>query len=207
MVFRRARNMRQFYFDIRYPVLDNPMFAIRISNYNQSMSKTRLDLLLVERGLAESRAKAQALIMAGQVRVDGQVVIKPATSFDLSAKLHLERGPRFVSRGGEKLDAALETFGLDVDGLLCADGGASTGGFTDCLLQRGAARVFAIDVTVDQLDWKLRQDKRVTTVECNARYLKADHIAERPSRVTMDVSFISVTKILPAVVPVAAAGA
>ncbi len=110
------------------------------------MPKTRLDLLLVERGLAELRAKAQALIMAGQVRVQGQVVIKPATSVDPASQLEVEQGPRFVSRGGEKLEAAMEAFGLDVNGLVCADVGASTGGFTDCLLQHGAARVYAIDV-------------------------------------------------------------
>src|SRR5512147_2640401 len=110
------------------------------TNYNVGMAKTRLDVLLVERGLAESRAKAQALIMAGEVRVDGQVTIKPATAVDHAARVEVERGPRFVSRGGEKLDAALESFGIDVRQRICADAGASTGGFTDCLLQRGAQR-------------------------------------------------------------------
>jgi 23S rRNA (cytidine1920-2'-O)/16S rRNA (cytidine1409-2'-O)-methyltransferase len=162
------------------------------------MTKTRLDLLLVERGLAETRAKAQALIMAGQVRVEGQVVIKPATSFVPSAKLDLERGPRFASRGGEKLDAALETFGLDVNGLICADVGASTGGFTDCLLQRGAARVYAIDVGKGILHWKLRNDPRVILMEeTNARYV--DSLPEKISLVTIDASFISLKVLLPVI--------
>jgi len=162
------------------------------------MSKTRLDLLLVERGLAESRTKAQALIMAGQVRVNGQVVIKPATSFDLSVKLDLERGPRFVSRGGEKLDAALETFGLDVNSLICADVGASTGGFTDCLLQRGAARIYAIDVGKGILHWKLRNDPRLIIMEeTNARYVES--LPEKVSFVTIDASFISLKILLPVI--------
>ena len=162
------------------------------------MSKTRLDLLLVERGLAESRTKAQALIMAGQVRVNGQVVIKPATSFDLSVKLDLERGPRFVSRGGEKLDAALETFGLDVNGLICADVGASTGGFTDCLLQRGAARIYAIDVGKGILHWKLRNDPRLIIMEeTNARYVES--LPEKVSFVTIDASFISLKILFPVI--------
>src|SRR5262245_24923260 len=110
------------------------------------MTKVRLDVLLVERGLAESRAKAQALIMAGQVRVAGQTTLKPATAIPADSMLTVDSGPRFVSRGGEKLDAALNAFGIDVSGLICADVGASTGGFTDCLLQRGAAKVYAIDV-------------------------------------------------------------
>ena len=110
------------------------------------MPKNRLDVLLVERGLAESRAKAQALIMAGQVRINDQVTLKPATAVDSKSTLTVDAGPRFVSRGGEKLDAALEAFAMDVKDLVCADVGASTGGFTDCLLQRGAAKVYAIDV-------------------------------------------------------------
>jgi len=162
------------------------------------MSKTRLDLLLVERGLAESRAKAQALIMAGQVRVQGQVVIKPATSIDPSAQLEVEQGPRFVSRGGEKLDAALEAFGLDVNGLVCADVGASTGGFTDCLLQRGAAKVYAIDVGKGILHWKLRNDRRIIIMEeTNARYVES--LPEQVSLVTIDASFISLKILLPVI--------
>jgi 23S rRNA (cytidine1920-2'-O)/16S rRNA (cytidine1409-2'-O)-methyltransferase len=162
------------------------------------MPKTRLDVLLVERGMAESRAKAQALIMAGQVRVQGQVVIKPATSFDPSALLELEQGPRFVSRGGDKLEAALEAFSLEVNGRVCADVGASTGGFTDCLLQHGAAKVYAIDVGKGILHWKLRNDARVVIMEkTNARYV--DSLPEPVSFVTVDASFISLRILLPIV--------
>src|SRR5574342_583014 len=135
------------------------------------MPKVRLDILLVERGLAESRAKAQALIMAGQVRVAGQVTLKPATALPADSALTVDSGPRFVSRGGEKLEAALAAFRLDVTGLVCADVGASTGGFTDCLLQHGAARVYALDVGKGILHWKLRKDPRVIVLEeTNARF-------------------------------------
>jgi 23S rRNA (cytidine1920-2'-O)/16S rRNA (cytidine1409-2'-O)-methyltransferase len=162
------------------------------------MPKVRLDLLLVERGLAESRAKAQALIMAGQVRVADQVALKPATAVDASAALTVVSGPRFVSRGGEKLSAALEAFGIDVTGCVCADVGASTGGFTDCLLQRGAAKVYAIDVGKGILHWKLRNDKRVVVMEeTNARFVES--LSERVSLVTMDTSFISVKILLPVI--------
>src|SRR5688500_5053879 len=125
------------------------------------MTKVRLDVLLVERGLAASRAKAQALVMAGQVRVAGQVMLKPATAVPGDADLSVDTGPRFVSRGGEKLEAALDAFALDISGVVCADVGASTGGFTDCLLQRGAAKIYAIDVGKGILHWKLRNDPRV----------------------------------------------
>ncbi|MFZ5818311.1 MAG: TlyA family RNA methyltransferase [Chloroflexota bacterium] len=162
------------------------------------MAKARLDLLLVERGLAESRAKAQALVMAGQVRVDGQVALKPATAVLADSTLTVDPGPRFVSRGGEKLDAALEAFGLAVDGLTCADVGASTGGFTDCLLQRGAVRVYAIDVGRGILHWKLRNDPRVIVMEeTNARYVES--LPERVDLVTIDASFISLKVLLPVV--------
>lgn len=162
------------------------------------MTKVRLDVLLVERGLAESRAKAQALIMAGQVRVGGQTALKPATAVDASALLTVDAGPRFVSRGGEKLDAALEAFALDVRGLVCADVGASTGGFTDCLLQRGAARVYAIDVGKGILHWKLRNDPRVVVMEeTNARYVES--LPQPVSLVTVDASFISLKLLLPVV--------
>src|SRR5574339_1074608 len=137
------------------------------------MPKVRLDMLLVERGLAESRAKAQALIMAGQVRVADQVILKSATAVQSDAILTVDSGPRFVSRGGEKLDAALEAFGIDVTGLTCADVGSSTGGFTDCMLQRGAAKVYAIDVGKGILHWKLRNDPRVVVMEeTNARFVE-----------------------------------
>ncbi len=129
------------------------------------MAKMRLDALVLERGLAETRAHAQALIMAGKIRINGEVELKPGTPVHTEARLALEQGPRFVSRGGEKLEAALTAFGLNVGGLVCADVGASTGGFTDCLLQRGAARVYAIDVGKGILHWKLRQDSRVVVME------------------------------------------
>jgi 23S rRNA (cytidine1920-2'-O)/16S rRNA (cytidine1409-2'-O)-methyltransferase len=162
------------------------------------MPKVRLDLLLVERGLAESRAKAQALVMAGQVRVDGQVEIKSSAQIAPEARLDLEMGPRFVSRGGEKLDAALMGFPVVVTGRVCADVGASTGGFTDCLLQHGAARVYTIDVGKGILHWKLRSDPRVVVMEeTNARYVES--LPEPPSLVTIDASFISLKILLPVV--------
>src|SRR5688572_9546298 len=162
------------------------------------MPKVRLDVLLVERGLAESRAKAQAMIMAGQVRVADQVLLKPATAISADSTLTVDSGPRFVSRGGEKLDAALEAFGIDVTGLVCADVGASTGGFTDCLLQRGAAKVYAIDVGKGILHWKLRNDTRVIVMEeTNARYVES--LPEQVSLVTVDASFISLKILLPVI--------
>jgi 23S rRNA (cytidine1920-2'-O)/16S rRNA (cytidine1409-2'-O)-methyltransferase len=160
--------------------------------------KVRLDVLLVERGLAESRAKAQALIMAGQVRVAGQTALKPATAIPSDSELSIDSGPRFVSRGGEKLDAALEAFAIDVSGLTCTDVGSSTGGFTDCLLQRGAARVYAIDVGKGILHWKLRNDPRVVVMEeTNARFVES--LPERIDFVTIDASFISLKILLPVV--------
>jgi 23S rRNA (cytidine1920-2'-O)/16S rRNA (cytidine1409-2'-O)-methyltransferase len=162
------------------------------------MAKVRLDVLLVERGLAESRAKAQALIMAGQVRVADQVTLKPATAVPADSVLTVEAGPRFVSRGGEKLEAALEAFAIDVRGRICADVGASTGGFTDCLLQRGAAKVYAIDVGKGILHWKLRSDLRVVVMEqTNARFLES--LPEQVFLVTVDASFISLKILLPVV--------
>ena len=138
------------------------------------MPKIRLDVLLMERGLAESRAKAHALVMAGQVRVNDQVALKPATAIDPKSTLTVDHGPRFVSRGGEKLDAALEAFAIDVKGLVCADVGASTGGFTDCMLQRGAEKVYAIDVGKGILHWKLRNYARVIVMEeTNARHVES----------------------------------
>jgi 23S rRNA (cytidine1920-2'-O)/16S rRNA (cytidine1409-2'-O)-methyltransferase len=162
------------------------------------MSNTRLDLLLVARGMVESRSLAQRLVMAGQVRVDGQVVLKPSTKVPGSARLEIDQGPPYVSRGGEKLAAALQAFKLDVDGRVCADVGASTGGFTDCLLQNGAARVYAIDVGKGILHWKLRQDRRVVVMEeINARYL--ERLPEPVQFVTIDASFISLNILLPVV--------
>jgi 23S rRNA (cytidine1920-2'-O)/16S rRNA (cytidine1409-2'-O)-methyltransferase len=162
------------------------------------MSKVRVDLLLVERGLAESRSQAQRLVMAGQVRVNGQVVAKSSVSIPPDAELTIDAGPKYVSRGGEKLAAALEVFDLHIQGQMCADVGASTGGFTDCLLQNGAKKVYAIDVGQGILHWKLRQDKRVVVMEnTNARYL--DALPEQIDIITIDASFISLKTLLPVV--------
>ncbi len=162
------------------------------------MSKVRLDVLLVERGLAESRAKAQALVMAGEVRVNGEVEYKPSAPVEASARLDLEAGPRFVSRGGEKLEAALAHFQVETAGRICADVGASTGGFTDCLLQHGAAKVYAIDVGKGLLHWKLRSDPRVVVMEeTNARFV--ERLPEPVSFVSMDASFISLKILLPTI--------
>ncbi len=160
------------------------------------MPKTRLDLLMMERGLADSRSLAQRLIMAGQVRVDGQVVYKPATTVSADSKLEVDTGPRFVSRGGEKLEAAFLAWPIDVTGCVCADVGASTGGFTDCLLQHGAAKVYAIDVGKGILHWKLRSDPRVVVMEeNNARFVES--LPEPVQWVVCDVSFISLKILLP----------
>ena len=161
--------------------------------------KERLDTLLVTAGLAESKEQAQRLILAGEVRVAGQVATKPGHKFAPEAELSVDARPRFVSRGGEKLEGAFAAFeGFDVAGRVCLDVGASTGGFTDCLLQHGAARVMAVDVGKGQLHWKLRQDARVHVMESfNARYLTAADLPERPARAVTDVSFISLRLILP----------
>lgn len=162
------------------------------------MPKIRLDVLLMERGLAESRAKAQALVMAGQVRVNDQVTLKPATAIDPKATLTVDSGPRYVSRGGEKLEGALNAFALDVNGLICVDVGSSTGGFTDCLLQHGAAKVYAIDVGKGILHWKLRNYSRVVVMEeTNARHVES--LPEPVSFVTVDASFISLKILLPVI--------
>jgi 23S rRNA (cytidine1920-2'-O)/16S rRNA (cytidine1409-2'-O)-methyltransferase len=169
--------------------------------------KARLDVLLVERGLAPSRERAQAMLLAGQVRVNGQKMEKPGSQVALEAQIEII-GPalRYASRGGLKLEGALEDFSVTPREKICLDVGSSTGGFTDCLLQHGARRVYAVDVTASQLDWKLRQDPRVTLVERNARYLRAEDVAEPAELVVVDVSFISVAKVLPAIVPLAAPG-
>jgi 23S rRNA (cytidine1920-2'-O)/16S rRNA (cytidine1409-2'-O)-methyltransferase len=162
--------------------------------------KTRLDRLVVERGLAESREKAQALIMAGEVRVDGQKASKPGQSVDDACALEVLARSPYVSRGGWKLAGALDHFAIDVTGAICLDTGSSTGGFTDVLLQRGAARVHAVDVGAGQLAWRLRTDPRVVLHEgINARLLEFEDIGEPIDLLTCDVSFISVTLILPAV--------
>jgi len=153
-------------------------------------TRVRLDQLLVQRSLAPSRERAQALILAGAVRVDGEVADRAAAPVSDDAAITVAQGPRFVSRGGEKLDAALDELGIDVAGMVSLDVGSSTGGFTDCLLQRGAARVYAIDVGKGQLDWKLRTDARVISREgVNAR--EGFELPERVDLVVADVSFIS----------------
>jgi 23S rRNA (cytidine1920-2'-O)/16S rRNA (cytidine1409-2'-O)-methyltransferase len=161
--------------------------------------KERLDVLLVQRGLAESRAKAQALVLAGAVRVGEERVDKPGTQVPLQAEISVkDEALPYVSRGGLKLRAALLHFGLDVHGQVCADIGASTGGFTDCLLQEGAARVHAIDVGYGQLHQKLRSDARVIVKErVNARYLSDAELPEEVGVGVVDVSFISLTRVLP----------
>ena len=160
--------------------------------------KLRLDILLVERKRVSSRSKAAAQIMAGEVTVDGRLIDKPGSMVRSDAQISLKSKPRYVSRGGLKLEAALEAFAIEAVGKVCADVGASTGGFTDCLLQHGAARVYAIDVGSGLLDYRLRIDERVSLLEgTNARHL--DALPERPSLVVIDVSFISIRLILPAV--------
>jgi 23S rRNA (cytidine1920-2'-O)/16S rRNA (cytidine1409-2'-O)-methyltransferase len=162
----------------------------------------RLDQLLVARGLSPSREQARRAVMAGEVRVGGRVVDKPGAAVAEDAAVELLARPPFVSRGGGKLAAALDRFGVDVQGRTCLDVGASTGGFTDCLLQRGAARVYALDVGRGQLDWRLRQDPRVVPMEgINARHLAADALPEQVDLATVDVSFISLVKVVPALLP------
>ena len=158
--------------------------------------RERLDQMLVQRGLAESRSQAQRLIMAGQVRLDGEVTLRPSKEVPATTAIAVDDGPRFVSRGGDKIEAALETFGLSVEGKVCGDVGASTGGFTDCLLQRGARRVYAIDVGRGILHWKLRNDPRVVLLEgTNARHL--ERLPEAIDLVSIDAAFISLALLLP----------
>ena len=164
-------------------------------------SAERLDIALVHRGLAESRHRAQGLILAGAVRVSGHPAFRASQSVSADAVIEIA-GPEhaFVSRGGVKLAAALDTFDIDPAGKVCMDVGASTGGFTDCLLQRGAAKVYAVDVGYGQLAWRLRKDPRVVVVErCNARFLDRGTIPEPIDLATVDVSFISLTLVLPAI--------
>jgi 23S rRNA (cytidine1920-2'-O)/16S rRNA (cytidine1409-2'-O)-methyltransferase len=159
--------------------------------------KIRLDQLLLDRGLADSLSKAQALILAGEISVDDVRVDKPGTSISDTVKISVSsRIPKFASRGGQKLEGALEDFSINAAKLVCVDIGSSTGGFTDCLLQRGAARVYAVDVNISQLAWKLQQDERVIKIERNARELRAEQIAEPIDLAVIDVSFISATKVL-----------
>ena len=173
----------------------------RPAHQSARASRVRLDLLVVGRGLAESRPKAQALILAGRVLVDEQKTVKSGALVSSDASLRITGEPlRYASRAGLKLEGALDHFRVEVAGKVCLDIGASTGGFTDCLLQRGAARVFALDVGTNQLHWKLRSDPRVISIEqTNARYLDPSSIAQAVDLVAMDVSFISATLILPVV--------
>jgi len=172
-------------------------------------SRARIDAVLAERGLFPSRSAAAGAVRAGEVRVgaDGPVALRPSQLVDPEADFRLQQGPRFVSRGGIKLDNALAALGIDVAGRDCLDVGASTGGFSDCLLQRGAARVIALDVAYGQLDLRMREDPRVTVVErLNARVLSPADLPFRPDLATIDVSFISLTKVLPAVAACLAPG-
>ncbi|HXF72083.1 MAG TPA: TlyA family RNA methyltransferase, partial [Actinomycetota bacterium] len=173
------------------------------------MTRRRLDLELVRRGLAASRSEARAAIEAGLVRVGGRPAAKPSTLVAPDEAVAVERpARRFVSRGGEKLEAALERFGVEVAGRDCLDVGASTGGFTDCLLRRGAARVAAVDVGYGQLAWELRTDPRVTVLErTNARELRPEGLPFRPQVIVADLSFISLALVVPALARVAAPGA
>jgi 23S rRNA (cytidine1920-2'-O)/16S rRNA (cytidine1409-2'-O)-methyltransferase len=167
--------------------------------------KRRLDTLLAERGLYETRSRAAAAVMAGDVRVGDRPARKPGEMVAEDADVHVAERPAFVSRGGVKLANALDALGLEVSGRMALDVGASTGGFTDCLLQRGAASVIALDVAYGELHWTLRQDSRVAVVERrNARSLSPDELPYRPDLVVADVSFISLTKVLPAVLRCAA---
>ena len=175
------------------------------------MKGERIDKLLVERGLAQSRTRAQALVMAGVVLVDEQRVEKPSETFPPDARVRVrgreDPAARYVGRGGLKLEKALAEFAIDPHGLVCLDVGASTGGFTDCLLQHGARRVVAVDVGHNQIAWALRTDERVEVREgVNARHLCAEDFAEKFDLVVMDVSFISATKVLPALKGLLAAG-
>ncbi|MBQ9836152.1 MAG: TlyA family RNA methyltransferase [Akkermansia sp.] len=163
------------------------------------MPKQRLDVLVTSLGLCDSREQAQRLILAGEVSVKGQVITKPGTKVDDALPITIKNKPRYVSRGGLKLEGALKAFPVKAEGKICLDIGSSTGGFTDCLLQNGALRVHAVDVGTNQLVWKLRNDPRVIVKEqFNARYMTPADLGERVQLIVSDVSFISLTKILPA---------
>ena len=166
----------------------------------------RLDIALVERGLCESRERAKRAIMAGGVHVNGQLAHKPSDAVRDDDEINLVAGEKYVSRGGLKLEGALQDFSIDPANLVGLDVGSSHGGFTDCLLQHGAARVYAVDVNLDQLAWKLRKDPRVLRVSRNARDLRADDIPEPVDLLAFDVSFISVSKVLPAALAAAKPG-
>jgi 23S rRNA (cytidine1920-2'-O)/16S rRNA (cytidine1409-2'-O)-methyltransferase len=172
------------------------------------VAKKRLDKLLVERGLAETRQKAQALIMAGDVLINDQPATKAGTSVPDDADVRLRSAPHpYVSRGGLKLEGAVRTFGIGVKDKICLDIGSSTGGFTHFLLLHGAGRVYALDVDVAQLDWRIRNDPRVRLIEMNARFLDISHVGEAVDLVTIDVSFISLRQLLPRIPAVMKSGA
>ena len=163
------------------------------------MAKQRLDVLVVSLGLCDSREQAQRLIIAGEVSVKGKVVTKPGTKVDDALPIEVKNKPKYVSRGGHKLEGALQAFPVKAEGKICVDIGSSTGGCTDCLLQNGALRVHAVDVGTNQLVWKLRSDPRVIVKEqFNARYMTPADLGEKVQLIVSDVSFISLTKILPA---------
>ncbi len=171
------------------------------------MKKDRIDALLVARGLCDSREQAKRLILAGEVRSGDRIIDKPATKMAEDAPLEVKEKPRYVGRGGLKLEGALDAFGIDPTGWVCIDVGASTGGFTDCLLQRGAIRVHAVDVGTNQLVWKLRNDPRVIVKEqFNARHMTPEDIGEKVRLAVTDLSFISLTKVLPAIFSVLEGG-
>jgi 23S rRNA (cytidine1920-2'-O)/16S rRNA (cytidine1409-2'-O)-methyltransferase len=175
---------------------------------NAKPTRSRLDVLLVERGLAESRQKAQAMILAGEIEVDGKKAEKAGLSIPETAHIEVHsRLQKYVSRGGFKLEGALDDFRIDPQGRTCLDIGSSTGGFTDCLLQRGACRVYAVDVNTDQLAWKLHEDNRVVRIKKNARELKGEDLPEQVDLVVADVSFIAVKKVLSGTADCAKAGA
>jgi 23S rRNA (cytidine1920-2'-O)/16S rRNA (cytidine1409-2'-O)-methyltransferase len=196
--------------EAKYPykfLLSNCLYKLHIQQCHidrvkKSLEKIRLDKLLFDRGLVPSRERAQALILAANVLVDNQKITKPGTLVSDSAELRLlGEDLKYVSRGGLKLERALDHWKIDVRGKLCLDVGTSTGGFTDCLLQRGAARVIAVDTGLGQIAFKLRQDSRVRLLEkTNARYLTREQIGETADLIVMDVSFISATLVLPAVI-------
>lgn len=165
------------------------------------MAKIRLDVLIQEKGLAPTREKARAIILAGEVRVNGQCIDKPGTNIDEESKIELlHNGPRYVSRGGLKLEKAITYFEVDFNGKVVLDVGASTGGYTDCALQHGAVRVYAVDVGYGQLDWSLRNDQRVVNIErTNIRYFSLEELGETVDIVTVDVSFISTGKVFPVI--------
>lgn len=163
-------------------------------------NKKRIDVLIVEKGLEQSRERAKSLIMAGEVFVDGRRIDKAGEEVDIDADIEIRGGLKYVSRGGLKLEKAINSFGIDLNGKVCMDIGASTGGFTDCMLQNGAKRVYSVDVGYGQLAWKLRTDSRVVNFErTNIRYLTKDKLDSELDFFSVDVSFISLTKVLPVV--------